>query len=242
MKTVYWAARLPGEINHIYLTPKLGQTLFDYIRKDNELFTEEWAKMYLSCPAASPSLKNIIRVPNEIKVNFFYENNNMTVTVNDDKIKGPLKQSFIKNLLMNRSIKDKSISLQYDIFLYCEDDLEVEQIHPWLDNTEYSKNTASVFGKFNISKWMRPIQPTFICLSNNVTINENDALYYLKFNTEEKIKFVEFNFTREMENYISNNTALKFIKPYIKLSAIYDLFLKNKINKRMLKLIKENLV
>ena len=242
MKTVYWATRLASEIDHVYLTPKLGESLFDYIKKDKKIFTEDWAKMYLSCPASTPSLKNIIRVKNEIKVNFFYEDGSMTVTVNDDKIRGPLKQGFIKSLILSRSIKDKSLSLQYDLFLYCEESLEVEQIHPWLDNTEYSKNTASVFGKFDISKWIRPLQPTFICLNDNVTINEKDALYYLKFNTSEKIKFVEFNFTNKMGSYISSNTALKFMKPFEKLSSIYDLFLKNNINKKMLKLIKENLV
>lgn len=243
MKTVYWAANFKSPINSQFITPKINQCLFDYIKKNKKILSDKNSFMYLACPAATPSLKNIFRVQNEIKLDIQYgEDNTVSVIVNENKIEGPLKQGFIKSLIHNRSIKDRNMTLQYDIILFCEESLEVEQIQPWWDNTDFSRNTASVFGKFDISKWVRPIQPTFVCLKNEITIEEGDALYYLKFNTEEKINLVEFEMTPEIDRVIENQTAFKFLKPFEKMSSIYDIFIKNKINKKIFKLIKKNII
>ena len=243
MKTVYWSADFHSQINNQLIIPRIGESLFTHIKKEKKILADQQSLTYLVCPAASPSLKNIYRVKNEVKINFNYEENNtFGVEVNDNKLGGLLKQGFIKSLIHNRSIKDKNLSLQYDIILYCEDSLEVEQIHPWWERSEFARNTISIFGKLDISKWIRPIQPTFVCLKNNVTIEEGDALYYLKFNTDEKIKFVEFHTCSEIRSLIQAQTSLKFLKPLQKMSYIYNLFFKNKMNRRFLTLIKKNII
>ena len=56
-----------------------------------------------------------------------------------------------------------------------------------------------------------------------------------------KIKFKNFKFTNTLNEYSLDTTHYKYFNKHQPLNKIYDLFIKNKYNKRILKEIKNNL-
>ena len=115
-------------------------------------------------------------------------------------------------------------------------------MHPFLEDSEYARNTGQIVGEYNISKWYRPIQPTFYCYKDKIEIKEGDVLFYLMFRSEDDVKLKEYEMTSKMERAIYSNTSLKEYKAMKTMKYLYELFTLRKLDKKLLKEIKNNLV
>lgn len=239
-KTIYWnnSLRLPSSE---FLTKPLITLRQHLIEKEKEKGSEDLMYGYLGCPAAAKTLKNIfvVRAGLDLKISF-KEN---SVNINTKKIKeGDNRQKFLSEFFFVRSFKDKVVTLQIDTLLYSEDSVHAMQMQPFLENTEFAKNTGSVVAEYDISKWLRPIQPTFYCYKDEIVINEGDVLFYIFIPAEENVKIVEFEKNQYIDNIVGSTTSLKFFKPKQTMKHIYDFFVSRSLHKKVLKHIKSNLI
>lgn len=245
MKTVYWAS-VP-EITNDNIT-KVSELKFSSpvsIFKDVRPldFFGPHAGM---CPAVINEGKNTFKINSPI---------DLSVTFNEDftNINSKYKTDFdfIRHFIGPFG-PDKVIQLSAPTYLFfCEESLSMTQLPPYYEQSNFTKNCMGLSATFNINKWFRVVKPSFKLRDNCYTIDfdTNTALMYLKFNTDEKIKLVRFDgssFYKENSDIMENIQNFKSHKknPMIptKLSEGYEAFIRARYNKRIMKIIQENII
>jgi hypothetical protein len=96
-------------------------------------------------------------------------------------------------------------------------------------------------GKFNISKWFRPLYPNIILKGSKLKIEKGDALFYIKFHTNENINFKHFEQTEYLNSLSKDCLNVKSVIPHMGLDKLYKLFTRRNQNKKVLREIKKNL-
>lgn len=239
-KTIYWNNSVRLQSSE-FLTKPLITLRQHLIEKEKKGGSENLMHGYLGCPAAAKTLKNIFVVKSGMDLKISFKEN--SVNINTKKIKDDTsQQKFLSEFFFVRSFKDKMVTLQSDTLLYSKESMHVMQMQPFLENTEFAKNTGSVVAEYDISKWLRPIQPTFYCYKDEIIINEGDVLFYIFIPSEENVKIVEFEKNQYIDNIVTSTTALKFFKPNQTMKHIYDFFVSRSLHKKVLKNIKSNLI
>jgi hypothetical protein len=164
---------------------------------------------YLKCPAFLDSCKNtfVIKSPWTFKVKVDREKKYVTTT---------LPQHIYDGFFINRenqsSQKDPFlITLPPQYVFYSDKDVEMEVIPCFL--TSSIENLRVIPGKYNISKWIRPVDFTCEVIDNNkeIIINENDPLFYVRFysKNDEKITLERVEQTSRLWNTIQTCTKFK---------------------------------
>ena len=198
------------------------------------------------CPAIVDEAKNTFKIKSPLDLNItFNENFNRFTSKYSHDI------NFLQHMIGPFG-EDKVVQLAAPTYLFfCEESLLMTQLPPYYEETDFTKSCINLSATFDIGKWFRVIKPSFKIRQGvqTIDIKLGDALAYLKFNTEEKINLVRFDastFYKENQDIIGNLLSFKFHKknPFIptKLSEGYDAFLRARYNKRVLKIIKENLL
>lgn len=122
--------------------------------------------------------------------------------------------------------------------LFSEDkDLEVKITPAFLHQIP----APSVVGSYNISKWFRNISGAFMFdLDKKYYFKKDYPMWYFTFNNP--VRFKRYYMNNDL--YIIRDTLsmMKFYRKGKPLSYLYSIFLNAKYNKRILKIIKENLV
>jgi len=217
---VYWS-RLHTVKNRDLLDIKPSYLLKDlkkYHSSNSEFLS------YLSCPASSNELSNTLCIKSDINFNFSFLDN----------------KTFNENVMF-RVFKDKWIDLKLDHLFFSDESLEISVLPAYFNNNELINNSILCSGRFNIGKWYRPFNPSYILKQNTFSIKRNDILYYIKFHTDKKINLIHYKFTPKLEDYLDSTLSLKKYLPKSSFKFIYNLFLEKKYNKRILDEIKANL-
>jgi hypothetical protein len=99
-------------------------------------------------------------------------------------------------------------------------------------------------GKFNIGQWFRPLNASYFIKNKDVdfVLKKDDPLYYLSFDTEDKIDFKEFYYTDALAEIVNSTVGLKRYRKNIPLMSLYKIFKEQKLDKIVLKEIKKGLV
>jgi len=204
------------------------------------------------CPAVTDHLKNVFRIRSPIPYSISWDGKNNFNTNHGS-------QELFDNLVLVRNSKAGllSLSLCRYVFFTEEPELILEQRHANYSQTAFNKNISVIEGSFDVGKWFRSLDFAFLINKPDcfLELNSGDALYYVKFHTYKKIKFVKFLFNaeiREIFNSISNiksyinpcplkdDTSLSFV--YSKLERYYQVFQRSMYKKHILKLIKQNIL
>jgi hypothetical protein len=114
-----------------------------------------------------------------------------------------------------------------------------------MHKSNFCKNGYIVPGSYDISKWFRPVNPALQLYDNSdkeVQSDKGDPLMYINFKTNENVRLKRFNITQEIENIMYATTAYKKYDSNRSLSYLYDKFIQSGLNKKTLRLIKENLI
>ena len=154
----------------------------------------------------------------------------------------------LDKLFMNRVVQIENVyNFNYTpgYLFFAEESVEIEILSPFMHKSNFCKNGYIVPGSYDISKWFRPVNPAlqFYDNSDKVILSEkNDPLMYINFRTHENVKLRKFMVTPEMEDIIYAATTYKRYDPNRSLSYLYDKFVRAGMNRRILKLIKENLI
>ena len=101
----------------------------------------------------------------------------------------------------------------------------IEVIPPVWHKNNFQNNINVIGATFDISKWYRPLEFAFEIIDNTqpIVIKRGDPLYYVKFNTLDKVKLVKQETTKKIEDIIIMCTQLKNYTPNNSMRNNYSL-------------------
>ena len=185
------------------------------------------------CPAFNSNLKNLFAIRSLYDFGFKIDGENVTSQSN-----APLHQRLLVRSLNNRFF---SFFNKY-IFFTDAPSLDVTFYeHPYLEDNDISSRCIIPAGTYDIGKWFRNTEFPFFLKKeySSFKINRGDIYSYIRFHTDDKIKFKEFRFNRTFNDFMSDSGILQNACPMGALSNYYKAFRSKKL---ILKEIKENLV
>ena len=234
MKTVYWSKfNLLSEVNSQIFDLEPKPVHSEYVKKIGKPIDS--SSNWLSCPAVINYTKNTFFIKNPLDVSVRINANNTV----DAKTPGSAM------LLGIRDFNEKSIVLDYfiNISLFSESVISVSQISPYMEDN-LSKGSYLIPGKFNIGEWFRPLNASYFIKDKDVDfiLKKDDPLYYLVFDTDDKIEFKEFYYTDSLIEIVNSTVGLKRYKKNIPLMNLNDMFKEQKLDKIVLKEIKKGLI
>ena len=232
MKTVYWSKYNVYSMDSndflLDLEPKQA-----YQETKNLFKTENKSTDWKQCPSCVDILSNNYHINSPIDIAFSMKRDSRVYS------EKPHSMNIVnfRNFNQEYSIMDYLITLH----LFSEEDLNVSVTQPLLN---HNSNYFLIPGKFNISKWFRPINPSYMFLNSeyDISIKKGDPIMNLYFNTEEKILFKEFYFTETLKEITKETVGHKQFNKKNSLSTLYSKFENQKINKVVLKEIKRSLI
>lgn len=183
----------------------------------------------LQCPAFRDELFNTFI----IESNFYY-----TLTWDGQNLTSDCyNQDIFNKFIRVRSFDMGLFSIEFPKFIFLsEESLDMSVGPAFLHNNNFVNQVNFIPGVFNIGKHARSIETAFLFKQKSkITINENDALMYVKFHSKQKINLKPFFYNNEIKELVTSSINLrstfKFAKP---LEWWYDL---NHVSKRMRKII-----
>ena len=242
--TVYWSPVVKGTRHLGRLDDEVSELKFF---EPETVFKTINAKEFLGfsasrCPAITDELKKTfaIRSPIDYEARFDYTTGSAefgceySLEFNQDFV-GPPNEERIHQL-------------RYPAYIFFTEEpgLEVTQLPAYYENNSFTQNTMILTGSYDISSWVRQVLPAFKFSNDTVVdLKRGDIIMYFKFNTNKTIKLVQFDSdNHDTRKIIERCLQFKGYKKrwWIpdKLTEIYEVFHKHKMNKRMMKIIKEN--
>jgi hypothetical protein len=188
------------------------------------------------CPVFNGSLTNTYAVKSIYDYSFKVENGQCVSSDHDQK--------FFDEHVFIRLLEKKffSFNVRY-IFFTEEDDLNMSAYqYPFFEDNEITKRCMIIPGDFNIGKYFRNLEFPFILKKeyDEFIVNNEDVLYYLKFHTEEKIKFKQFRYNENLKQMLADvRKANSGNKRGASMQVYYNKF---KGKKYILNQIKQNLI
>lgn len=232
---VYWSIYPEPKLPLInYEEPEELSTLinnFDYV-------TENVKRNFKYCPAVKEMTKNVYRLKFPFEYDLTLTENNVGSSLYD--------QEFFNKMVLVRSLEKKHLSFNLGYLFVCEESLEIESSSCHFSDNDFVNKTMLVPGKFNIGKWVRPLDCAFFMKNgfNTLNIKRGDDYSYVKFDTTEKIQLKKFYCTDNLLGLVQNNLKSRDykIKPIEKLMHFYKLYEKAKMHKLVMREIKSNLM
>jgi hypothetical protein len=202
--------------NTIYLppVPLLGIAHGTIQNKHETLF---------KCPAVKGLIKNdfVIKSPFDLTLTF----DQTTATVSTDNY----GQEFFDAYVNNRSIPNGPIILTIPprYVFFSKDDVEMMSMDLPMISSNSSKNIKMIPGKYNISKWCRPIDFTFTVVDPllPVTLKVEEPLWAVRFYTpnDVPVKMTRFEITPDIINKMGSMTTLKRFRKFLPLEKCYEM-------------------
>lgn len=193
------------------------------------------------CPAFNDRIQNTFSIKSIYDYSFdiFYENNEKIIKSNN------FDQNFFNEHIIIRDIEKNAFSfLQRYIFFTDEQSLKTDfYIMPYLEENNSIMNSCVLIpGTYDIAKWYRAVEFPFFLKNNcnNFSIYRNQILYYIKFNTNKKINFVQYRSNEILEQMEKDGFSLNVRGMNIKKMENYYKFFKNK--NKILNEIKNNII
>ena len=234
-KTVYWAPWIVQEDdihnwNMMYMEP---EKLLNSVVKHIPTLQGERMKASLRCPAFTYLSKNTFYVRNPIETELTTDNGQINY----------ISKNWNATSFGKEGSADTIIFGNYFIF-FCEEDLEILLTAPHFSETEYTKHGLLVPGKFNISKWFRPVTLEMLLIKNKnyFKMAENEIMAYFTFLTDDKVELKRFNLNKTLKNISNTCATASYWWKNVPLVRRYDRFIKSKTNRLVLSEIKKQLI
>jgi len=190
------------------------------------------------CPVFNQTLANTYAVKSIYDYSFKIQNNKC-VSLDHG-------QRFFDEHIIVRSIDKKFFGYQNKYIFFTEEDSLIMNAyqHPIFEENEISKRCMIIPGSFDIGKYFRNLEFSFILKDgfDEFVVKNNDVLYYLTFNTKEKIEFKQFRDVPElsaMMQSLRRADSFNLSRRVPTMDVWYDKF---KGKKWILNKIKENLL
>lgn len=136
------------------------------------------------------------------------------------------------------------VDLDFGYIFFAEEDLVMRQVPPYMHKPKSASSAWMSAGSYDISKWFRPILSTYVLWEGEkeVSVVKGEPAMYLQFETNKRIIFKRFEYTNSMHDIVLESLAFRAKNTIASLDFLYDAFNKSYRNKKVLKLIKENLL
>jgi hypothetical protein len=205
-------------------------------------YKEFFGELAIKCPAIVDDLKNtfVIKSPVDLQLNFAEGG----VNVQNQTVE------FTRSFLGDPMGRFGMHQLELSYLFFAESNLVMTQLPAYYDNNSFVNNTFQLTASFDIGRWFRVAgKPSFIIKPDTkcIDIKEGDALMYVKFNTKEKVKLIEFS-DDELQSMGDNSfericaTLKDHSSGVITLEKCYQYFEQYNMRKRILKMLKRNKV
>jgi hypothetical protein len=181
---------------------------------------------YMKCPALIDFCRNtyVITAPFDFSISFDMKN---------QKVYSSISQQYYDNLIIPRGhdtteIDPLLITLPPVYVFYSHQNIVMESMSLFILNNDSIDNVNLIPGKFNIQKWIRPIDFTIEIKDTNkdVKIKEGDPLFCIRFTDIEnnsKINLERTEFTEKLQDIIFSCVHIKDISPNLSLKRCYEL-------------------
>lgn len=185
----------------------MGMNIFEKVEGDN---TPPRSKVLLKCPAHVDTKTNIVMPSWPFSGHFEFDDEGQIIgqpeNLNFVWVGNPhyTEQQKKERNTTNRPFEQNhpganrfSISFNQSLIYFCEEELIMEIMPPYLHNAETSSYGNVITGEFDISKWFRPVWPEYLLWENvkKFSCKEGEPSMYIKFQTNKKIVFKEFRST-----------------------------------------------
>lgn len=244
----------PSEIHEFPIAVKAKDTVsLPFTAVVPELIKEfEYRQAHTRCPAFLDVMTNtfLIRADFNLRMRFDPVNRSLDVIDNTEMT----SELFINNKEKDNYLVGSPIgkrgpmifSVKQQYLFLTEDDVEIQLMPCLYHESDFTRKTNLVVGKFNINKWVRPTEFAAIVRNTShlntepveITIKRGDPLAYIKFITTNN-KPVRLNRITDLEkinsyvDMVDRCLAVKKILPGLSLKSMYKLFspLRPKIKK-----------
>lgn len=185
--------------------------------------------VFIKCPAVTEHMRNcyVILAPFDLEIEF--DNTRLRV-VTPSLSTNSGAYNFINGYKVNRTLEQPKgslplLSLPPMYTFYSLDNVQIELLPPLMFSTAAKFNVLP--GKFNINKWIRPVDWTFEVFnpSQNLIIKRKDPLFVIRFITENnsKVELERVFCTDDLYN-ISKCTAIsRNLVPNLSLKERYNM-------------------
>jgi hypothetical protein len=192
------------------------------------------------CPAFKDNLKNLFAIRSIHDYSFSIINNEVVSEMED--------QEFFDKHVFIRSIDKKSFSFMTN-YLFFTDEKSLEMTayeYPFFEENNITDACIPIPGKFDIGKWLRPIEFPFYLKNNvnNFKVEHKEIMFYLRFHTNEKINFKQFRSTELIKSFLQENISSRdgLAKGLSRSNTMEPFYKIMKTKRLILKEIKENLI
>lgn len=201
---------------------------------------KERANNFAMCPSIKDAFHNVfdLSFPFDYKLSGF--DKFPQIHTND------YTQDFFEKMVWIRNVEKKLMNLNIHYFFITEEDsCMIELMPPALVDNDYAKKTMTLGGKFDVARWPRPLNNSFVVKENvsEIKIQTGDVYSQIRFPVNEKIEFVKYRPTDELLDIMKDYMKIQAFKHnFWNLNQYYDVFKKIKVKKYMIKKIKENVL
>ena len=188
------------------------------------------------CPAITDSFKNTYKILSSYDYNISWDGSTFASTMYD--------QEFFNNTVIIRDTNNGIFSYTNPgMYFYADcESLEIETITP-LYEKHIIYDGVTIPGKYDCANHFRKLECAIkLKRIQNIEIKDGSTLYYVRFLTDEKIKFVRFNITEEMILLLSPLTSHRNHTTKVTPLTWYYNIMKKYYNKKIIKLIKNNVL
>lgn len=214
------------------------QNLYDYY---NSLRFNKGQDNFLTCPSVTGMLKSTFYFRNLIESEYTFNFVEDSVEVN------PTSKRYMSHSLFRKP--SVSIGPLFELGLgfvfFAEEPLVATFTPPFFHKSDYLQYGSIIPGEFDIGQWIRPYLFEVQCWEKSgvFKIKENEPIFYIRFNTDKKIIFKEFNISNDLKKMMSTNISIrKYFPTNGLLKRYYYLFNRSKMKDIVLSEIKKNLV
>ena len=229
-KIVYWAPWfVPQEEHHwnmLFIEP---QKLLTKVVKDVSTTSDLRLKAMVRCPAFSSIGKNTFYVENPMTTEF-------------DIVNGEIEYKGDNFYYCTLSKGKSTFKYGLSYIFFSEDDLELMMTAPHFSQTEHTNYAKLVPGKFNISKWFRPVNLEMLLYGNYFKMPEYEHMAYFQFLTDDKVELKRFELNETLRKISDTCSTVSDWWKNVPLINRYDRFLKTKTNRLVMKEIKKQLL
>ena len=193
----------------------------------------------LACPAFKDHNKNVFVVKSTYQYGIEWDGTNI--------VSPYYNQKCFNDWVICRSIDKAFLSFRPPniSFMSESDSLKMSQEHAYFHDNDITNKCYTICGTYDIGKHLlRPLELVIkFKQPGYVKINEGDALYYVKFHTNEDIILKKFIYSQELFDLTTSQLLVrKYTKNFKDLQWWYDLVSRNNLKKYYLNKIKQELL
>lgn len=209
---------------------------------------------WIRCPAVQEFCKNtfVVRNPFYYEIHIDYRNK-----IKNVKLKPGIHEELVQQINHNLvEVKESQGDVNHvtlhtipriNYIAKYSDSVELEVMPPFFHKEFFEKNISLIPGKFNISKWVRPVEFAFEVdvlktPQFSVTFEEDEPLYYLRFKTkgDDDIEFEYLESNAELWDFVKTFTGVKNIRPKLSLESCYNYAKKHLLSRAFRKYVDKN--